>query len=554
MNLPKQGLDRAVLEARLEEIAAHDLDWRSGRVFAYVYDDLRGARDVGKAAYMRFLTENALDPTVFPSALRFETDVVDVSLRHLGAGTGAAGTFTNGGTESILLAVKACRDHALATRPRLNRPQIVLPDTAHAAFHKAASYLGLDKVVVPTDPHTFRADVQAMRDAVTDRTILLVGSAPSYAHGVIDPIADLGALALEKKLWLHVDACVGGWLLPWFRRLGAPVPAYDFGVPGVTSMSMDLHKYAFCPKGASIVAYRDRTLRFYQHFACAQWSGYTMINPTIQSSKSVGPMASAWAVLNHLGDAGYEAIARETLEGTRKLVAGLRAIDGLRVLGEPEFSLAAAAAEGFSVFHLVDLMRRRKWYVQPQLRFNASPENVHFSLHPGNVRHVDALLADLREAVPVARAKPVGVKAKAVKLLFLAGTPRFSDGLFRKLLALADVKGSELPGDMADINEILNSLPRDVTEKLLTAYINELYGAGHAASGVPDEPGAEAPHEDEEPTNGHATASTLPPRLAALDAALRRLPTGDRVADELARVGALLATRFPFLRRHLRGD
>ncbi len=538
MELPKHGLDRAEIEARLEAVAADDLDWRSGRVFAYVYDDQRDARAVGKAAYARFLTENALDPTVFPSALRFETDVVDLALRHLGGGPGAAGTFTSGGTESILLAVKACRDHARATRPRVKRPQMVLPDTAHAAFHKAASYFGVEKVVVPTDPRSFCADVEAMRCAITENTILLVGSAPSYAHGVIDPIAELGRLALERGLWLHVDACVGGWLLPWFRRLGATVPEFDLRVPGVSSISMDLHKYAFCPKGASIVAYRDKALRFYQHFACAQWPGYTMINPTVQSSKSVGPVAAAWAVLNHLGADGYEAIAAETLEGTRRLLAGVRDIEGLRVLGDPQFCLVSVAAEGFSVFHLIDEMRRRRWYVQAQLRFNHSPENVHFSLHPGNVRHVDALLADLREAVAVARAKPVGRKAKAVKLLFAAGAPRFSDALFRKLLALAGIKGNELPGDMADINEILNSLPRDFSEKLLTAYINELYSAESGGGGIPaDAADAPSPRDPSEPASD--------PRLERLLAAL---PLGGVLAAPARAALGLLRAKLPFLR------
>ena len=522
MELPKHGMAREAIAAQLEDVAAHDLDWRSGRVFAYVYDDARDAREIGTLAYARFLSENALDPTVFPSALRFETDVVEVALRHLGGGPQAAGTFTSGGTESILLAVKACRDHARATRPRVTRPQMILPDTAHAAFHKAAHYFGLEKVVVPTLPKRFTADVDAMRRAVTDRTILLVGSAPSYAHGVMDPVVELGALADERGLWLHVDACVGGWLLPWFRRLGEPVPPFDFGVRGVSSMSMDLHKYAFCPKGASIVAYRDKALRFYQHFACSGWAGYTMINPTVQSSKSVGPMAAAWAVLHHLGDAGYEAIAAETLEGTRRLLAGVRGIDGLQVLGEPGFCLAAVATPGASVFHLVDEMRRRRWYVQPQLRLNHSPENAHFTLHPGNARHVDALLTDLREAAPIARAKPVGRKAKAVRLLFAAGTPRFSDALFRRLLALAGVKGSELPGDMADINELYSQT---------------------GGSGVPEEVDP-APAPDEAP-------APSPPAFPRLERWLASVPTGARLAGPVRAVASRLAERFPALRDRL---
>jgi len=538
VKLPHEGWGRATIEARREGIGARDRDWRSGRVFGYVYQDGRDAREIGALAYTRFLTENALDPTVFPSALRFENDLLALAATHLHGDPDAVGSFTSGGTESILLAVKAARDHARATRPAVARPQMVLPDTAHAAFHKAAHYLGLDKVVVPVDRRSFRADVAAMARAITDQTIFLVGSAPSYAHGVVDPIEDLGRLAQERGLWLHVDACVGGWLLPFFERLGQPVPRFDFRVPGVTSISMDLHKYAFCPKGASILLHRDKAHRFYQHFACSQWTGYTIINPTVQSAKSVGPMAAAWAVLHRLGEQGYRDIARETLEGTRRLIEGIQAIPGLRVLGQPDFCLVAVAARGYSVFHVVDEMRRRGWYVQPQLSYEGSPENIHFSLHPGNVGHVDALVADLAEACRLSTGKPTGRRARAVKLLFAAGTPRFSDSLFRRLLELAGVEGVDLPEEMADINEILNALPRAFQEKLLTAYINELY--------VPAGGGAFAIPEDADPAAAPGAPASAAPEPALptwLDAGLRRLPLGGVTADALGTVLRLVRSR-----------
>jgi sphinganine-1-phosphate aldolase len=230
--LPVSGLAEDELFARLERFREHDLDTRGGRTWAYVYDTGRAEIDrVAERAYVAFLHENGLDPTVFPSLLGLENEVVGIALAHLGGGPDAVGSFTSGGTESCMLAVKAARDHARAERA-IGRPNLVLPATAHAAFHKAATYFDVEARTVDVDPVTFRADVDAVAAAIDADTVLLVGSAPSYAHGVVDPIEALGALALERGVLLHVDACVGGWLLPYLRRLGRDVAAFDLSVPG----------------------------------------------------------------------------------------------------------------------------------------------------------------------------------------------------------------------------------------------------------------------------------------------------------------------------------
>ena len=234
MKIPQKGIPKEELLAKLETYRADDVDWRSGRTWAYVYDPGKEAEDVIKRAYMMYLTENALDPTAFPSALRLENELVAMARSHLHGDEAVVGNFTSGGTESIMLAVKTARDYARARHPQITAPEIVLPLTAHAAFQKAAHYLGLTPVLVPVDPTSFKADVAATRRALTPNTILLVGSAVSYAHGVVDPIRELGQLALEHDLLLHVDACMGGFLLPYFQRLGAAVPDFDFQVPGVT--------------------------------------------------------------------------------------------------------------------------------------------------------------------------------------------------------------------------------------------------------------------------------------------------------------------------------
>jgi sphinganine-1-phosphate aldolase len=475
--LPVQGLPEDELFARLERFREHDLATRGGRTWAYVYDTGRAAIDrVAERAYVAFLHENGLDPTVFPSLLGLENEVVAIALAHLGGGPEGVGSFTSGGTESCMLAIKAARDHARSRRT-IGRGNLVLPCTAHAAFHKAARYFDLDTRVVDVDPTTFKADVEAVAAAIDDDTVAIVGSAPSYAHGVVDPIEALGALAQERDVWLHVDACVGGWLLPYLRRLGHDVAPFDLSVPGVTSLSVDLHKYAYCPKGASLVLYRDREARRHQLFACAEWTGYTVINPTIQSSKSGGALAAAWATLHHVGDEGYLDIARRTHEATQRLVAGIEAIDGLEVLGAPEMSMVAARAEGFDVFPVIDLMKDRRWYVQPQLSFGPSPANVHFSVTATSLEVVEPMLADLADCVEEARQAPADPgRAELLGALRGLDPDAFTPEMYAQMLAMAGLGGGgALPERMADINAIMDALPPALKEQLLVAFLNDLF-------------------------------------------------------------------------------
>jgi glutamate/tyrosine decarboxylase-like PLP-dependent enzyme len=476
LKMPQKGLPKDELFQRMEAYRANDMPWRDGRTWAYIYDPGPEAEAVIKQAYMMYLSENGLDPTVFPSALRFEREVVAMAAAHLNGDEQVVGNFTSGGTESLILAVKTARDYARAKRPEVTQPEIILPATAHAAFQKAAHYLCVKPVIVPVDSRTFKADVDAVRRAITPDTVLLVGSAVSYAHGVVDPIRELGQLALEKNLLLHVDGCMGGFLLPYFRRLGAPVPDFDFSVPGVTSISMDLHKYAFAAKGASTILYRSCELRKYQIYACANWTGYTVINPTVQSTKSAGPIAAAWAVLNFIGDDGYLEIARQVLEATRRIADGVERIDGLRLLGRPEMNLVAFTSDDASVFHIIDEMKARGWYIQPQLAFGDSKENIHLSVNPASVRWVEPLLADLRECVARARELPSGALAQQIGSAFgNLEASSLDDAAMAGMLAMAGVQGDQLPGRMAEINEVMNALPPALREKLLIAYLNELY-------------------------------------------------------------------------------
>ncbi|MYS25069.1 Glutamate or tyrosine decarboxylase, partial [Streptomyces sp. DvalAA-14] len=400
----------------------------------------------------------------------------------LGGGPETAGTFTSGGTESCLLAVLTAREHARSSRG-VTRPEIVLPATAHAAFHKAARLFGLTPVTVPVDPRTFRVAAADMAAALTGRTALAVVSAPSYAHGVIDPVAEVAAAAAERGVLCHVDACIGGWYLG-HRRLArdiAPPPAFDLAVPGVTSLSVDLHKYGYTPKGASVLLFRDAELRRQGWFAHASWPGYPVVNATLQGTKSAGPLAAAWAVLQRVGPGGYTELARRVHRATRRLIDGIGEIAGLRVLGEPAASLVAVASAdpGIDPFVVADEMRLRGWYLQPQPAVAGSPANVHLTVtaavaSPGRI---DELLAELASAAARARALgPAAVDPAVVELASALDPDSLGPAEIALALEVAGVSADgALPERMAPVLAVLQSLPPRLTERLLPEVVSRLY-------------------------------------------------------------------------------
>ncbi|WP_203720482.1 pyridoxal phosphate-dependent decarboxylase family protein, partial [Paractinoplanes brasiliensis] len=339
--LPEKGVPGEQILAELSELRSADLPTHGGRLFAYVYDPaLDGLDELARQAYAISAHVNGLDPTAFPSLLAMENALVGAAARLLNGDGGTVGSVTSGGTESLILAVKAARD----SRPELVTPRLVIPSTAHAAFAKAAHYLRVALDVVPVGAD-LRADPAAIAERIASDTVLVAASAPSYAHGVVDPIPELAAIAAERGVRFHVDACFGGWVLPYLRRLGADLPAFDFAVPGVTSISVDLHKYAYAPKGVSILLHRDEGLRLPQYFAYAGWPGYTMINPVISSTRSGGPIAAALATLRHIGDAGYLELAARTREAVATLAEAVSQTDGVRLFAPPETSVVCLAAD-----------------------------------------------------------------------------------------------------------------------------------------------------------------------------------------------------------------
>ncbi|HEX9385593.1 MAG TPA: aspartate aminotransferase family protein [Anaerolineales bacterium] len=475
MNIPQQGLSKEEILNTLQAFKARDMDWKAGKVWCYVYSPGEDPAEVTREAYLSFLSENGLDPTVFPSLLKLETEVVRATINLLRGDPNAVGHLTTGGTESIILAVKTARDRARAQHPEITQPEMVLPKTAHAAFHKAAHYLSVKPVLVDIDPQTFKVRAEAMREAITPNTILLVASAPSYSQGVIDPIAEIGKIAQEKNLLFHVDACVGGLHLSFMRKLGDDVPDFDFTVPGVTSISTDLHKYGYAAKGCSVVMYRSKDIRKYQIFACTDTTAYTLINPTVLSSKTGGPMAGAWAILNFLGEEGYKKIVKEVQEATKELIDGVNSIKDLQVLGEPAMCMFSFKSDTINVYQLADEMSKRGWYIQGQFSTPLTPRNLHISVNHGTIHNVDALLKDLRECVEIVK-QSTPIDSEAIRALVGAALQSPDpEAAFGQLAATAGLTGTELPSEMALINEVLDALPDALCNVFLVNYFNDLY-------------------------------------------------------------------------------
>jgi glutamate/tyrosine decarboxylase-like PLP-dependent enzyme len=407
---PERGTPRDELFAEMEAARAHDVDWKRGRLGLYVHYAGEDVLAVAKEASQRFFSENALGPKAFPSLKKFEDDVVDWTLDLLHAPQNATGVMTSGGTESLFLALATARDWARATRASITKPEIVVPASAHPAFDKAAHYLGLDVKRLPLRDD-FRADVDAMAAAITSNTILVAGSAPAFPHGVIDPIPRIAALARERGLWCHVDACVGGFLAPFVKRAGYAVSDFDFAIEGVTSISADLHKYGFTAKGASLLLLADGAMRNYLEFDFDNWPRGRYKSSTFRGTRPGGAIASAWAVMRYLGLEGYTRIARTTMEGRDRLIAGLEALDGFHVVGEPELSVMGYGATGIDIDALAQELGERGWFVSGM----ASPPGIHMGmLSPAHAAVVDEYLADLRAAFAAVRSRADQAPVKAM--------------------------------------------------------------------------------------------------------------------------------------------
>jgi glutamate/tyrosine decarboxylase-like PLP-dependent enzyme len=395
VTLPEHGRPRDDVLADLDVMRARDVDWRSGRAFTLAYHAGDDVLSLQADAFVRFMDDNGLNSDAFPSSRQLQADVVSMVAGLLDAPPDAAGFLTTGGTESLLMAVKAARERGRRERD-IRQPEMVLPSTAHAAFEKGAHYFDVKSVRVPVG-RDYRADPEAMADAITDNTVLVVGSAPQYPQGVVDPIEAIAALAAERNISCHVDACMGGITLPMLERLGHDIPPWSFRVDGVTSISVDLHKFGYTAKGASVIVHRSRELRSYQTFFTDNWLGGAYGSSAVLGTKSVGPWAAAWAVMQHLGEDGYLRLTAEAREATERLTAAVRSIPGLAVRGEPIATLVAFGSEddGLDVFALGDALWRRGWYLDRQ----GPPPSLHATVNAVHATVMSDFIAALHEAV-----------------------------------------------------------------------------------------------------------------------------------------------------------
>jgi sphinganine-1-phosphate aldolase len=394
--LPTKGIPAPQVFDELESLRADDVDWRNGKVFSLAYYAGPQAIAVAEDAYRRFSGENALSTDAFPSLRIMQQDVLSMVGPWLGANKDSAGFMTSGGTESILMVVKAARDQFAQTRG-VTTPNIVLPTSAHAAFEKACHYFGVEsrRSAVAQD---WRADVAAMERLIDDNTVMLVASAPQYPQGVVDDVTGIAALASSRGINCHVDACMGGVTLAYLVKLGHPIPAWNLSVPGVTSISVDLHKYGYTSKGASVVMYSSKSLRAHQGFFTDNWLGGMYASSGMLGTKSGGSIASAWAVLRHLGDDGYTALVRQTRNATEQLANHIVAHPHLVLRAYPDSTLicfGAADPSVLNVFAVADELRIRGWYVDRQ----TPPDSLHCTVNAIHHDKIDAFVVDLDASI-----------------------------------------------------------------------------------------------------------------------------------------------------------
>ncbi len=404
MSFPESGRPVADVIADLQAKRSNDVKWQDGRAFGMVYDGGPSVHEVAERAAALYLHENALNTKAFPSLGEIQSETVRWTADLLHGDGDVAGFLTSGGTESILCGVLAARERGRKERG-IEHGEIVLAESAHAAFHKAAHLFGLTVRKVPVKDD-WTADVDAMAEAVGPDTVLVVGSAPQYPQGVVDPIPAIAELAATVGANCHVDACMGGFVLPFAERLGRAVPPWDFRVEGVHSISADIHKLGYAPKGVSVILHRNKDLRRYQTFVFDGWLGGFYASPNLQGTRSGLPMAAAWAVIQHLGMEGYLELTRVVLENADRMRAGIAAIDGVRVLGNGGFHLVAMAADPASepavdVFAVGDALLARGWFHDRQ----GPPDSLHSTVSNSNTGVIDDYLADLAACVAEVRGR-----------------------------------------------------------------------------------------------------------------------------------------------------
>lgn len=393
--IPDKGIPEETLMNEMEQLKKEDTNWREGKVWSLVYHATDKHTEMLKRAYTMFFSKNALSPMAFPSLRKFETEVISMTVDLFNGDKRCCGSMTSGGTESILMAVKTYRDWARDKFPQIKEPEMVLPSSAHPAFDKGADYFSVKAIRVPVDEKTHRADIKTMEQALTDNSILMVASACDFPRGVVDPISELAPIAQSRGIGMHVDACLGGFMLPFVKKLGYEVPDFDFSVPGVTSISADVHKYGYGAKGASTILYRKERVWKYQFSVYTDWSGGIYISPSMRGTRPGGAIAAAWAALRSLGIDGYLNLARIVMDASKKLIKGINAIPELYIIGDPVMSVFSFTSDEIDIYNLGDVMDKKGWHLD-RIQF---PNALHMMVNPHHTEIVETFLKDLRESV-----------------------------------------------------------------------------------------------------------------------------------------------------------
>ncbi|WP_235299036.1 pyridoxal phosphate-dependent decarboxylase family protein [Portibacter marinus] len=387
---PEQGRSIEELVNELEQLKANDLNYKEGRAFSYVYHVSEQVSQALQLAYSTFFSENALNPSAFPSLSQMQSEVITMCKDLFHAGDSASGLMTSGGTESILMAVKAAKEWAVKKRG-IAHPELVMSVSAHPAFNKACDYFGIKTIILPIDEN-YKAVPDLYREAINQNTIMIVASAPSYPQGVVDPIPEIAEIALDKEVPFHVDACVGGFVLPFIKE--SSFPKFDFRVKGVTSLSADIHKYGFASKGSSVVIYRDREMRKSQFYVYTGWPGGIYASPSILGTKPGGAIAVAWTVLQLFGRSGYEKHVSIMMDTARMFQNFLETFEGIRVIGKPDMCLFSIGSNSFDIYELGDEMHELGWQMDRQ----QDPPALHLSISPVHARVFEAFNSDFQQA------------------------------------------------------------------------------------------------------------------------------------------------------------
>jgi glutamate/tyrosine decarboxylase-like PLP-dependent enzyme len=425
--MPAKGRDRDGIIKELSVMAAEEnAKWKNGRVSGTFYHAGDEHREFLNKVFALFSHENTIQFDLCPSMFKMESEIISMTAKMLNADAVSdrnpkdqvCGTVTSGGTESILMAMKAYRDWARKDKG-IRTPEVIMPHTAHPAFDKADQYFGIKMVHIPVSAPDFRVDPAAVEERINANTAAIVGSAGNYPYGLIDPLGQLSDMALKHNIGLHVDGCLGGFILPWIEKLGYDIPPFDFRLPGVTSMSADTHKYGFALKGTSVVLYRNNTLRRHQYFNVPDWPGGLYASPTAAGSRSGGLTAATWASMIYLGQEGYLDAVRAIMAVADKIKQGIEGIPELTLNGEPTF-LISFRSEAVDVFLINDFMKTKGW------RFNVLqlPPALHFCVTMPQTMVPDVaeqFLEDLQSGVAYARSK-AGSVSETTALYGLAGT------------------------------------------------------------------------------------------------------------------------------------